>query len=296
MLINEVCKECALTKKAIEYYIEQGLVFPTMQENGYRCFLKEDVERLKKIAILRNLGLSTADIRMALSDQSAAALKDIADRQKIEIVVLQDKQKLIQELAENQNWEDVHCRLRQLEKKQSILERLMSVFPGYYGRYVCAHFAVYLNEPIETGEQQEAFDTIIDFLDNADFVIPKDLEKYLDEVLSDAAARCENGLDDFAEKISASIQNAVQDPEKFFADNREILETIMTYRQSDEYKASDAYRLKESFRQFGKMSGYNDIFIPAMCRLSGSYREYQEKLKEADDKLMQEYPQYADIL
>ena len=26
MLINEVCKECNLTKKAVEYYTEQGLI------------------------------------------------------------------------------------------------------------------------------------------------------------------------------------------------------------------------------------------------------------------------------
>lgn len=36
MLINEVCKKCSLTQKAIEYYIEQGLVIPVIQENGYR--------------------------------------------------------------------------------------------------------------------------------------------------------------------------------------------------------------------------------------------------------------------
>ena len=28
MLINEVCKRCGLTKKAIEYYEEQGLTHP----------------------------------------------------------------------------------------------------------------------------------------------------------------------------------------------------------------------------------------------------------------------------
>lgn len=28
MLINEVCKECNLTKKAVEYYTEQGLIQP----------------------------------------------------------------------------------------------------------------------------------------------------------------------------------------------------------------------------------------------------------------------------
>lgn len=30
MLINEVCKECNLTKKAVEYYAEQGLIQPMM--------------------------------------------------------------------------------------------------------------------------------------------------------------------------------------------------------------------------------------------------------------------------
>lgn len=35
MLINEVCKECNLTKKAVEYYTEQGLIQPRITENGY---------------------------------------------------------------------------------------------------------------------------------------------------------------------------------------------------------------------------------------------------------------------
>lgn len=70
----------------------------------------------------------------------------------------------------------------------------------------------------------------------------------------------------------------------------------MAYKQSNEYKASDTYRLEESFRQFGKVSGYNDIFIPAMCRLSKSYREYHEALGKANEKLMREYPQYVDSL
>lgn len=293
MLINEVCKICSLTKKAVEYYIEQGLIIPTMQENGYRSFSEEDVERLKKISVLRNLGLSVADIRVVLSDQDVAALNEIAGRKKIEITALEEKQKLIQELAVNHDWEHVHDKLQQLEKKQSIIERLQNVFPGYYGRYACVHFAPYLNEPIVTDEQQEAFKTIIEFLDNTDFDISEDLQKYLDEVLSEAVARFEDGMDGFVEKMSSGIQDAVQDPEKFLENNREVIENYMAYKESDEYKASPTYQLKESFRQFGKTSGYNDIFIPAMCRLSKSYREYQEKLKKVDEKLMQEYPQYV---
>ena len=37
MLLNEVCKECNLTKKAVEYYTEQGLIQPRITENGFEA-------------------------------------------------------------------------------------------------------------------------------------------------------------------------------------------------------------------------------------------------------------------
>ena len=58
MLINEVCKRYGLTKKAIEYYEEQGLTCPQIMENGYRVFSEDDVIQLNKIAVLRGLGIS----------------------------------------------------------------------------------------------------------------------------------------------------------------------------------------------------------------------------------------------
>ena len=56
MLIHEVCKKCNLTKKAIEYYGEQGLISPAVNENGYRQFSDDDVEKLKKIAVNLDAG------------------------------------------------------------------------------------------------------------------------------------------------------------------------------------------------------------------------------------------------
>ncbi len=38
MLINEVCRECFLTKKAIEYYIEQGLLLQPYRRMGIAVF------------------------------------------------------------------------------------------------------------------------------------------------------------------------------------------------------------------------------------------------------------------
>ena len=274
MLINAVCKECSVTKKAVEYYIEQGLVSPTVQENGYRDFSEEDIRRLKKISILRNLGLSVTDIQDVLFGETAASvLNEIYHRRNLQMTVLQEKQKLIQELASTHDWEQVQNRLCQLQKEQTILERLMDAFPGYYGKFLCLHFAPYLNEPVSTDRQQEAYDTIVSFLDKVDFDIH--LREYLDEITIT--------LDEsFMERLTRSVSAVIHETEKYIADNKEIIESRIAYKQSEEYKASTAYSLEKALRQFNSASGYDDIFIPAMCRLSESYQKYHEVLSAAD--------------
>lgn len=48
MQIAETSKATHLTKKAIAYYIEQGLICPTILENGYRDFTAEESQGLAK--------------------------------------------------------------------------------------------------------------------------------------------------------------------------------------------------------------------------------------------------------
>ena len=100
MLINEVCKECNLTKKAVEYYTEQGLIQPRITENGYRQFSETDALKLKRIAVLRGLGFSVPEIRTILENDSRTAIYDVLNRKEFEIVELQTKQALIKQLAE----------------------------------------------------------------------------------------------------------------------------------------------------------------------------------------------------
>jgi len=69
MFINDVSKAINLTKKAIEYYTNQGLVFPEILENGYWYFSENDVELLKKISVFRKIGLDTDDIKAVLADE-----------------------------------------------------------------------------------------------------------------------------------------------------------------------------------------------------------------------------------
>ncbi len=282
MLINAVCKECSLTKKAIEYYIEQNLISPVIQNNGYRDFSVEDITKLKKISVLRNLGLSVNDIRNVLSSNTATALDEIYHKKALQMTILQEKQKLIQELAAQHDWEKVEGRLQQLQKKQTILERLMDAFPGFYGKFLYLHFAPYLNKPIRTKEQQKAFDIIIRFLDSIDFDIPDDLKKFLDEVSLDFD-------DGVIENLSDSVSAAVHETEEYMADNHEAIKSYIAYKQSEEYKTTPAYQMEKALHQFNDISGYNDIFIPAMCQLSEDYQKYHEKLSKANEKFAERY-------
>lgn len=284
MLINEVCKTCALTKKAVEYYIAQGLVAPSVQENGYRDFSDADIERLKKISVLRGLGISAAELQKILSVQHEmgdAALKAISDRKRMEIAVMQEKRQLLQELSRTQDWDLVQEKLRQLQNKQSVLARLQEAFPGYYGNYICQHFAPYLNEPVETQEQQEAFETILDFLDRVHLELPADLQAYYCEVTAEYD-------DTIMETVDAKVKSAYGDMERFLAENREAIEAYMKYKASEAYQSSNAFRLEQELKQFISASGYYEVFLPAMCRLSKSYREYREMMMNANQRFVQE--------
>lgn len=276
MLINEVCKRCKLTKKAIEYYEEQGLICPQIMENGYRVFSEEDVVHLSKIAVLRGLGISVSDIKLVLSEDGLSSFQNICDKKELELSDIQTKQQLLQILVKEQNWEEIRAQLTQLEKKQSILSRLLERFPGYFGKLISFHFAPFLNEPISTAEQQDAFETIIGFLDGVNIAVPEDLKEYLDEATEIMDA-------DTMKKVTTSVTAAIQAPERYWKENKEMLERYEKFKASDEYKSSPAYRLQELLSQINQRNGYNNIFIPAMQRLSSSYREYYERLMNANE-------------
>lgn len=70
MKINEVETLAGITKKNIRFYEEQGLLCPRRNsENGYRDYCMEDVQILRRIRLLRKLGLPIEEIRRMLSGE-----------------------------------------------------------------------------------------------------------------------------------------------------------------------------------------------------------------------------------
>ena len=54
MKINEVEAAVGVTKKNIRFYEEEGLISPSREPgNGYRSYSQADVERLRRIKLLR---------------------------------------------------------------------------------------------------------------------------------------------------------------------------------------------------------------------------------------------------
>lgn len=74
MRINEVCKATNLTDKAVRFYINNGIINPEYTENytgrkNYN-FSNDDVELLKKVAVLRQFDFSIKDIKAVIDDSS----------------------------------------------------------------------------------------------------------------------------------------------------------------------------------------------------------------------------------
>ena len=110
------------------------------------------------------------------------------------------------------------------------------------------------------------------------------MQQYLDEIR-------ENADVSVTQSASAALAAAMVDPEKYIHDNKELLKQYRAVTESEEYKASPAYRLQEYLKQFQRESGYNDVFIPAMQRLSPAYREYHKSLQAANEVFLRHFQQ-----
>ena len=68
MKINEVEALAGISKKNIRFYEEQGLLSPRRNsENGYRDYGENEVEVLRRIKVLRKLGVPIEEIRQMLT-------------------------------------------------------------------------------------------------------------------------------------------------------------------------------------------------------------------------------------
>ena len=290
MLINEIAKKGNTTKKAVQYYVEQGLIVPNVLENGYKDFSEQDTKLLKQIVLYRKLGLSISEIKRVLENHNE--LTYILHQRTLELEREKVKQELLKRLETGEKLENLELEINNISSNTIVIKKLLELFPGYYGKFISLNFSRYLTGKIETEEQMKAFCQIIEFFDNVpDINLPDDLQQYLDDCLEEYSSK--EGI----EKINHILQgkdNAVQDIDEFVKNNKDILDEYKKMKQTDTYKNSPAFRLMEYMKRFCTINGYYDIFIPAMRMLSPLYNEYYEQMLKANDKFIRIYPEYLE--
>ncbi len=272
MTMHEVCARLGLTKKAVRYYVGEGLIAPRRLENGYADFSEADCETLERIALLRRLDLPLCEIRVILAGGSAEAALNRLGKQ---IAREQAALRLLSGFSETRDYASLKRALTAEEQRRTIAERLESAFPGGFGRVVALMFAPYLTQPAETADQQSALGEIIAFLDN----VPA-----MDPALIDEMQRTFAPIDaETAEKMRRAKESAATDPQNWLEENEELVRQYAAFKQSAAYRASPAGKIEDYLRAFCQESGYNDVFIPALRRLSPAYDAYQRRLIAAND-------------
>ena len=272
MTMHEVCARLGLTKKAVRYYVGEGLIAPRRLENGYADFSEADCETLERVALLRRLDLPLCEIRVLLAGGSAEAALNRLGKQ---IAREQAALRLLSGFSETRDYASLKRALTAEEQMRTIAERLESAFPGGFGRVVALMFAPYLTQPAETADQRAAFGEIIAFLDN----VPA-----MDPALIDEMQRAFAPIDaETAEKMRRAKESAAADPQNWLEENEELVRQYAAFKQSAAYRASPAGKIEDYLRAFCQESGYNDVFIPALRRLSPAYDAYQRRLIAAND-------------
>ena len=282
MYIHEAAERSGTTKKAIEYYCMKGLLSPRVSENGYKDFSEEDVACLKKISLLRNLGVSVEDIRELLSGKDDTALRRTIEKQETILRRRKEQNEMLKELEASQDWDAVYLKATAAESRQSVTDRLTAAFPGFWGKYLALHFGQFLQEPVRTGDQEKALREVCDYLDSVQLEVPEELKDCLDEMDTDIGRQA-------ADQADAALSEAAEDPEGWLKNNREIIDQYLEFQKTAEYRNSPGAKLKELIREFNEEQGYNSVFIPAMRRLSPAYDEYLAKLEKADRIFMQQF-------
>ena len=289
MLINELAKSCNITKKAVQYYVEQGLLNPVILENGYREFSEDDADKLERIVLYRKLDLSITEIKAVF--ENVDAINGILHQRTLELEKEKIKQEYLKRIAAGEDIQSLEKAIHTLDADTVIIRRLMAMFPSYYGKYISLNFSRYLTGKVETKDQRKAFEEIIEFFDNApDLELPEDLKQYLDEYLEFYSG--EQGTEQI-NKILENQKKAYQDIDEFVEKNKEILDTYQQFKKSEEYKQTPGYRLMEIMKEFCQTTGYYDKFIPAMRRLSPLYNEYYEQMLKANKRFEELCPEYV---
>lgn len=281
MLLNEIVKEVGMTKRAIKYYEEKGLLTVNKDNNGYRNYSKQDVDTLKKISVYRKLGIGIKDIQKLLKTDNKSILLHIY-QEKLQDHVLQNSElKALKQFIDDGNADKAN----ELLDYQTVENAIESLLPGKeWANYFKSHFKPFLNIKLITPEQKQALQNILEYCDKTTLKIPFMMQigmkiankvsqesKSADEMIAYYRDMNENEYNKLKERVYAGVK---------------MKTGIMKYHPS--------FIAQRKMQKELQNKGYNDIFLPNLMVLSHKYAEYKKSLDALNNRICSELGLYYD--
>ena len=281
MLLNEIVKEVGMTKRAIKYYEEKGLLTVNKDNNGYRNYSKQDVDTLKKISVYRKLGIGIKDIQKLLKTDNKSILLHIYQEKLQDHVLQYSELKALKQFIDDGNADKAN----ELLDYQTVENAIESLLPGKeWANYFKSHFKPFLNIKLITPEQKQALQNILEYCDKTTLKIPFMMQigmkiantvsqesKSADEMIAYYRDMNENEYSKLKERVYAGVK---------------MKTGIMKYHPS--------FIAQRKMQKELQNKGYNDIFLPNLMVLSPKYAEYKKSFNALNNRICSELGLYYD--
>ncbi len=278
MQINEVTQQVDLSKRAIKYYEEQGLLTVKKDSNGYRNYTEKNLTTLKEIAVYRKLGINISDIKQLLKSKDIQLLETIYEQKASDLHVQQKQLEALRSYIQDHNVD----RIYESVDYQTIAQALQDMIPGFYGYYFMNHFMPYLQIPITTKEQRIAYENIIQFWDNTTIRIPFFM-KLMNFIFYRFTPKA--SMEQMVSRMESQIQQYLNPSEEEYKKLKEQTIRNVKLKNSLFYKYHPIFISQRKFMKQLQKQGYNDIFIPNMIALSPKYKEYHDALMNINNRI-----------
>ncbi len=299
MIISEVMGITGLTKKAINYYEEEGLLAPPVNsENNYRDYSVEDVNRLIQISILRQLDLPVKEIKGVIS--KPAILKKSLDEHikklDADISRLSKCRNIIDACISEIEGET--CTLTSITKKLSILnealkmddrsklgymkKELLRIFPGNFGRVMIMFYGSFLNEPVDSPEKEDAWLSLVKLLDEAEpIVLTEGMETLYEDMSEEDLIKSSPGVFEYIGKI-VSMTDEFKDQIK-----KEIYDAAKQVETDEKTKEGflKVKAFKKSLNEQMNKVNFDERFDKSLKILSKDYTTYVNNMDEITKSL-----------
>lgn len=287
MKIQEVMQQVQLSKRAIKFYEEKGLLKVQKDENGYRNYTNENIVTLEKISIYRKLGVEIKAIEKIFNGtmEEKEVLQQVYLQKQMSLQETKEQLQAIQEiLQKDANYHSINQQL----DYQYIADSIQEMIPGIFGKIYMYHFLPYLQIPFETEEQKQAYVKIIEFFDQVD------LKVTIFQRISSFFQRKygEKNIEKLTQMVDDNIQKMLHPTTKQYQQMKEMMIKSYKIQNNFLYKYGFFGYFARKQRRMLQECGYHDIFLPNMEKLCPKYKVYRQALLAINERLCQDLGMY----